>query len=71
MYRMVPHEAVGMLPFLILYGQEALLPEETEHNTYFSDPDFKKAVERIIGHILRIQELASQKNSVAIQKSKE
>ena len=43
-YRMVPHEAMGMSPFLMLYGCEALLPEEIDHTRYGSDVDFKKAV---------------------------
>ena len=43
-YRMVPHEATGMSPFLMLYGREALLPEEIEHTTYGSDSDYEKAV---------------------------
>ena len=70
-YRMVPHEGMGMLPFLMLYGREALLPEEIEHTTYGSDSNYEKAVERHIGRMLEIQELASQKNSGAIQRSKE
>ena len=70
-YRMVLHEATGMSPFLMLYGREALLPEEIEHTTYGSDSDYKKAVERHIGWMLEIQELASQRNSGAIQRSKE
>ena len=68
---MVPHEATGMSPFLMLYGREALLPEEIEHTTYGSDSDYEKAVERHIGRMLEIQELASQRNSGAIQRSKE
>ena len=48
-YRMVPHEATGMLPFLTLYGREALLPEEIEYTMYSSDSDYKKAVERHMG----------------------
>ena len=38
---------------------------------YGSDSDYKKAVESNIGQMLKIQELASQKNSGAIQQSKE
>ena len=61
----------GMLPFLMLYGCEALLQEEIEHTMYGSDSDYEKAVERHIGQMLKIQELASQRNSGAIQQSKE
>ena len=45
-YRMVLHEATRKLPFLMLYGREALLPEEIEHNRYGSDSDYEKPVER-------------------------
>ena len=70
-YRMVPHEATGMLPFLMLDGCEAMLPEEIEHTMVGSDLDYEKAVERHIGQMLQTQELASQSNLSAIQKSKE
>ena len=70
-YRMVSHKATGISPFLMLYGCEALLPEEIEHTMYGSDTDYKNAVERHIGQMLQIQELASWRNSVAIQRSKE
>ena len=42
-YRMVPHEATGISLFLMLYGREALLPEEIEHTRYGSDVDYEKA----------------------------
>ena len=32
-YWMVPHGSTGMSPFLMLYGQEALMPEEIPHAT--------------------------------------
>ena len=38
---------------------------------YGSDSDYKKAVKHHIGQMLNIQELASQKNSGATQRSKE
>ena len=55
----------------MLYGHEALLPEKIEHTMYGSDSNYEKAVERHIGQMLKIQELASQRNSGAIQRSKE
>ena len=47
-YRMVPHEAMGILPFLMLYGCEALLPEKIEHTMYDSNSDYEKAMKRHI-----------------------
>ena len=47
------------------------VPGEIEHIMYGSTSYYEKAVERHIGHMLRIQELESQKNSAAIQNSKE
>ena len=68
---MVPHEATRMSPFLMLYGREALLPEEIEHTTYGSDSDYEKAVAGHISKMISLQELAGSRNSRAVQRSKE
>ena len=70
-YRMVPHEATGMSPFLMLYGREALLPEEIEHTRYDSDVDYEKAVLGHIEKMLGIQERALEKNAASIERSRE
>ena len=41
-YRMVPHEATGIFPFLMLYGREAIMPEEIDHTVYVSNSDYGK-----------------------------
>ena len=60
---MVPHEATEMLPFLMLYGCEALLSKEIEHATYGSDSDYEKAKAGDISKMISIQELAGSRNS--------
>ena len=57
-YRMVPHEATGMSPFLMLNGCEALLPEKIEHTRYGSNVNYEKAVAGHIEKMLGIQEQA-------------
>ena len=68
-YRMVPQEATGMSPFLMLYGREALLPEEIEHISYGFNVDYEKAVAGHIRKMLGIQEQALEKNAASIEKS--
>ena len=48
---MVPHEATGISPFLMLYGREAIMPEEIDHTTYASNSNYEKAV---AGHIAKV-----------------
>ena len=69
MDKMVPHEATGMSPFLMLYGREALLLEEIEHTRYGSDVDYEKAVAGHIEKMLVIQERALEKNAALFEKS--
>ena len=57
-YRMVLHEAMGMSPFLMLYGCEALLPVKIKHTKYSSDSNYGKAVLGHIEKMLGIQEQA-------------
>ena len=66
---MVLHEAMGMSPFLMLYGREALLPEEIEHTRYGSNEDYEKAVAGHLEKMLGIQEQALEKNATSIEKS--
>ena len=58
-----------MSPFLMLYGHEALLPEEMEHTRYGSNVDYEKAVSRHIEKMLGIQEQVLEKNAASIEKS--
>ena len=46
---MVPHKAMRMLPFLVLYGREALVPEEIPHLCYASSNSYDVAVKIIKG----------------------
>ena len=36
-YRVAPHKSTGLSPFLMIYGQEAIMLEEIPHATYFSN----------------------------------
>ena len=45
-----------MSPFLMLYGREALVPEEILHVMYTSNDSYKVAVERHIGKMLAIHQ---------------
>ena len=68
-YRMFPHEATGISLFLMLYGYEALLPEEVKHTRYGADSNYEKAVLGHIDKMLVIQEQALEKNAASIEKS--
>ena len=70
-YRMVPHEATGISPFLILYGREAIMPEEIDHNVYASNSNYEKAVAGHIEIFLNLQDMASKCNEEKIKKSRE
>ena len=69
-YRMVPHESTGFSPFLMEYGQEAIMPEEIPHMTYLSNEDYETAVGKHIGRMLAINEKAREKNQESVQRSK-
>lgn len=47
-YWTVPHGSTGMSPCLMLYGREALKPEEIPHVTYSSNDSYEVAVEKHI-----------------------
>lgn len=67
-YRMVPHEATGMFPILMLYGREPLLLEKIKHTRYGSDVDYIKTrggTNKDAGH----KEQALEKNAASIEKS--
>ena len=70
-YWMVPHGSTGMSPFLMLYGREALMPEEIPHVTYASNDSYEVAEEKHIEKILAIHQKAIKKNQVSVQRSKE
>ena len=70
-YRMVPHESTGFSPFLMMYGWEAIMPEETPHMTYLSNEDYETVVDKHIGRMLAINEKAGEKNQECVQRSKE
>ena len=69
-YRMVPHESTGFLPFLMMYGWEAVMPEEIPHMTYLLIKDYETAVGKHIGRLLAINEKAREKNQESVPKSK-
>ena len=50
-YRMAPHESTGFSAFLMMYGWEAIMPEEISHMTYLLNKDYKTAVGKHIGSI--------------------
>ena len=52
---MVPQEATGISPFLILYGREAIMPEEIDHTIYASNLDYEKPVAGHIAKVLNLQ----------------
>ena len=60
-----------MSPFLMLYGKEALMPEEIPHVTYVSNDSYEVAVEKHINKMLAIYQEAIKKNRVSVQRSKE
>ena len=47
-YRMVKHEKTELSPFLMIYGWEAIVPEEIPHMTCLSNKDYKTAVRIIL-----------------------
>ena len=51
---MVPYGSTGMSSFLMLYGQEALMPEKIPHVTYASNDSYEEAKEKHIGKMLAI-----------------
>ena len=70
-YWMVPHGSTGMSPFLMLYGREALMPEEIPHVNYASKNSYEIAVEKYIEKMLAIHQEALKKNQISVQRSKE
>ena len=70
-YIMVPHESTGFSPFLMMYGREAIMPEEIPYMTYLSNEDYETAVGKHIGRMLAINEKAREKNQESVQRSKE
>ena len=56
---------------LMLYGQEALMPEEIPHVTYASNICYEVAVEKHIEKMLAIHQEALKKNQISVQRSKE
>ena len=68
-YQMVPHEAIEISPFLMLYGQDAIMPEEIDHTMYASNSNYKKAAAGHIAKVLNLQDMASKNNEEKVQKS--
>ena len=60
-YRMVLHKRTGFSPFLMMYGQEAIMPEEIPHVTYLSNKNYETAVENHIGRMLAINKKLKRK----------
>ena len=60
-----------MSPFLMLCGQEALMPEEIPHVTYASNISYEVAIEKHIEKMLAIHQETLKKNQISVQESKE
>ena len=56
--------------FLMLYGQEALMPEEILHVTYVLSDSYEVAVEKHIGKMLAIHQEAIKKNQMSYRSQK-
>ena len=70
-YRIVPHESTGFSPFLMMYGWEAIMPEEIPHMTYLTNEDYKTAVGKHIKRMLAINDKAKEKKQESVRRSKE
>ena len=55
----------------MMYGREAVMPEEIPHMTYLSNEDYETAVGKHIGRMLAINEKAKEKNQERVRRSKE
>ena len=42
-FQMVPYEATRISLFLMLYGREAIMPEEIDHTVLASKTDYEKS----------------------------
>ena len=54
----------------MMYGWEAIMPEEIFHMTYPSNEDYKTAVGNHIGRMLAITKKAKEKNQESVRKPK-
>ena len=55
----------------MMYGREAVMPEEIPHMTYLSNEDYETAEGKHIGRMLAINEKAKEKNQESVRRSKE
>ena len=61
-YQMIPHCAIGVSLFLMLYGREPMLPQEVPFVKFDSPIDYNLAVKNHIPEIICIHDLVMAKN---------
>ena len=70
-YRMVPHRTTGFLPFVLLYGREAITPYEIPFTWYDSEEQYQDALSSHIEKMFELHERAFFKNRKYQMKMKE
>ena len=61
-YRFVPHQSTGFSPFMLLYRQEALMPEELQQLKRKISVSYEKKLTDHIEKIIKLYKLAINKN---------
>ena len=69
-YRMVPHRSNGISLFVMMYGREAIMPEEVNYVYFQKVEDYDMAVKRHIQNIMDIHELAMARHKVYVNQMK-
>ena len=67
---MVPHWGTGFLPFMMLYSQEAILPQEIQYVKGKEIIDYKQAVKEHMKEMIKIHKLAISRNKEYLRKMK-
>ena len=68
---MVSQNSSELSPFLMMYGQEAIMPEENPNLTYLSKENYKIEVENHIGRMIAISQNLREKPQESTRRSKE
>ena len=53
-YRIVPHRATGFSPFMMIYGQESILPQEIDQIHFILAGSYEEALVRHMNFIFEI-----------------